>query len=287
MTSKIDLHIHTTASDGRFSPEEIVEKAARLGLTIIAICDHDTVDGIAPALEAAKAFPQLRIMPGIEISTFAPGNEVHILGYFIDFNDPKLKTTLANSRNSRQERAKAMIAKLNKLNIHINWQQVQKIAGSGTLGRPHIAQAMLDKGYIKSFKEAFTKYIGLDGPAYVERHKITPAEAVAIIKEANGLPVLAHPFTTKQPEKMIAELQAVGLVGIEVYYNGYTKEERNTLARLASKHSLIATGGSDYHGLDDNAETMIGDANVPQESAQQLIAIAQESSLRLASLKYF
>jgi predicted metal-dependent phosphoesterase TrpH len=287
VTSKIDLHIHTTVSDGRFSPEEIVHKSARLGLTIIAICDHDTVDGIASALKAARAFPQLRIIPGVEISTFAPGNEVHVLGYFIDFNDPNLRTALANSRNSRRERAKAMITKLNELNIHINWQQVQKIAGSGTVGRPHIAQAMLDKGYIKSFKEAFTKYIGLGGPAYVERHKITPVEAVALIKEANGLPVLAHPFTIKQPEEMIAQLQAAGLVGIEVYYNDYTEDERNTLARLASKYNLITTGGSDYHGLDDNTETMLGNANVPQESAEQLIAMAQKSTLKLAGLKKF
>jgi len=287
VTSKIDLHIHTSISDGRFSPEEIVRKSARLGLTIIAICDHDSVDGIAPALEAARAFPQLRIVPGIEVSTFAPGNEVHVLGYFIDFNDPKLKTTLANSRNSRRERAKAMIAKLNDLNVHISWQQVQKIAGSGTIGRPHIAQAMLEKGYIKSFKEAFTKYIGLGGPAYVERHKITPVEAVALIKESNGLPVLAHPLTIKQPEEMIAELKEAGLVGIEVYYDDYNEDERNSLALLASKYNLITTGGSDYHGLDDSAETMLGNAHVPQESAEKLIAMAQENKLKLAGLKYF
>ncbi len=287
MTSKIDLHIHTSVSDGRFSPEEIVHKSARLGLTIIAICDHDSIDGIAPALEAARAFPELRIIPGVEISTFAPGNEVHVLGYFIDFNDPKLKTALASSRNFRRERAKAMIAKLNDLNVHISWQQVQKIAGSGTVGRPHIAQAMLEKGYIKSFKEAFTKYIGLGGPAYIERHKITPVEAVALIKGVNGLPVLAHPLTIKQPEEMIAKLQAAGLVGIEVYYDDYTEDERNSLARLASKYNLITTGGSDYHGLDDSAETMLGDANVPQESAEKLIAMAQENRFRLAGLKYF
>lgn len=285
MTSKIDLHIHTSISDGRFSPEEIVQKSARLGLTTIAICDHDTVDGIVPALEAARAFPQLRIIPGIEVSTFAPGNEVHVLGYFIDFNDPKLKTALANSRNSRRERAKAMIAKLNELNIHISWQQVQKIAGSGTVGRPHIAQAMLEKGYIKSFKEAFTKYIGLGGPAYVERYKITPVEAVALIKESNGLPVLAHPLTIKQPEEMIAELKEAGLVGIEVYYDDYTEDERNSLALLAIKYNLITTGGSDYHGLDDSTETMLGDAHVPQESAEKLIAMAQENKLKLAGLK--
>ena len=203
------------------------------------------------------------------------------VGYFIDFHDPKLKTTLANSYNSREERAKVIIAKLNNLNININWQQVKKIAGNGTVGRPHIAQAMLEKGYIKSFKEAFTKYIGLGGPAYVERHKTTPIEAVIMIKEANGLPVLAHPLTIKQPEEMIIELKAVGLVGIEVHYDSYTKDERNMLAQLARKYNLISTGGSDYHGLDDNAETMLGDAKVPKESIEQLIALAQDKKLKL------
>jgi len=282
--AKTDLHIHTNISDGRFSPQEIVEKAVRLGLGTIAICDHDNTDGIPPALAAASAFPQLKVIPGVEISTYAPGSEVHVLGYFMDFNNPRFRSTLADSRNSRLERAKEMIARLNKLNIDISWQQVRQFAGKSTIGRPHIAQVMLDNGYIKSFKEAFDKYIGLGGPAYVERHKITPPEAVALIKEANGLPVLAHPPTIEQPEKMIAELKAAGLVGIEVYYNGYTEDKRDTLALLADKYNLIATGGSDYHGLDDSAETMLGDAGVPPEAAERLIALAiqhEQKSVKL------
>ncbi len=284
MTATIDLHIHSTVSDGRFSPQEIVNKSARLGLSTIAICDHDSVDGIAPALEAAQTLPQLMVIPGVEISTFAPGNEVHILGYFIDYNNPKLKTTLADSRSSRRERAKAMIARLNELNIDIDWQQVQQIAGSSTIGRPHIARAMLDKGYIKSFKEAFDKYIGLGAPAYVERHKITPPQAVTLISEASGLPVLAHPLTVNEPEALIVELKAAGLVGIEVYYNDYSEDKRNMLARLADRYNLIATGGSDYHGLDDSTETMLGDANVPPESAGRLIALARQQDLESANL---
>jgi hypothetical protein len=135
----IDLHIHTSASDGKFSPKDIVYRSVELGLTVIAICDHDSVDGIMPALEAAGGFPQIRVIPGVELSTYAPGSEVHILGYFIDYTDPGLETSLASLRSSRRERAKRIIARLNDLNVHVSWQRVQEIAGSGSIGRPHIA----------------------------------------------------------------------------------------------------------------------------------------------------
>ncbi len=280
--SKIDLHIHTTASDGRLSPAEVVHKSAELGLTIIAIADHDTVDGIAPALTAVEAFPQLKVIPCIEISADVPHGEVHILGHFIDHTDPELRAALEKFRNSRRERAQGMIAKLRNLGIHIEWQRVQEIAGSGTIGRPHIAQAMLEKGYITSFKEAFTKYITRSGIAYVERKKMTPVEAVALILKAKGLPVLAHPLTINDPETLVAELKAAGLVGLEVYYNSYTADEINRLVNLANKYDLIASGGSDYHGLDASNETMIGGVDVPMESAEQLIALAEQRGLKLA-----
>ncbi len=283
MTSRIDLHIHTSASDGKFSPEDIVRRSAELGLTVIALCDHDSVDGITAALEAARGFPQIRVIPSVEISTYVPGSEAHLLGYFIDYTDPELKTTLASLRSSRRERAQKMIAKLGNFGVHIEWQRVQEIAGSGSIGRPHIAQAMLEKGYVTSFKEAFTKYIGFKGPAYVERQKITPAEAVALITRAGGLPVLAHPLTVNNPETMIAKLKTAGLVGLEVNYNSYTEDERASLAQLAKKYDLIATGGSDYHGLDDSVETMLGGTYVPEESAEQLIALAQSRVLKPAS----
>jgi len=279
---KVDLHIHSTASDGRLSPAEVVGKAAELGLTVMAITDHDTVDGIAPALAAANAFPQLKVIPGVEISTDFPGGEVHVLGYFLDYTDPELRSTLDRFRNSRQLRAQRMVAKLENLGVHIEWQRVQEIAGSGALGRPHVAQAMLEQGYINSFKEAFTGYIGRGGPAYVEREKITPVEAVALILRSKGLPVLAHPFTASDPEAMTTELKATGLVGLEVYYNGYSADKVNELLSMARRHNLIATGGSDYHGLDAATETMIGGAGVPVESARQLIALAERQALKNA-----
>ncbi len=284
MTAGIDLHIHTTASDGKFSPAEIVRKSVNLGLGVIAICDHDTVNGLEPALQEAASFPHLKIIPGIEVSTHAPGNEVHILGYFIDHTDAKLQDILASLRNSRRERARAMTSKLGGLGVNIDWRRVKQIAGSGSIGRPHIAQAMLEKGYIGSIKEAFTHYIEQGGPAYVERHKISPVEAVILIKKVGGLPVLAHPTTINEPEAMVGLLKKAGLVGLEVYYSDYSKDERQRLARMADKHGLIGTGGSDYHGLDDTAETLLGEADVPQKAADALFALAGQRALKPAGL---
>ena len=281
--SEVDLHIHSNASDGRFSPEEVVRKSAELGLTVIALADHDTVDGIVPALEAAKTFPQLRVIPCVEISTDVPTGEVHVLGYFIDYTDRELCDTLRRMRNSRIDRAKGMVDKLRNLGVHIDWSRVTEIAGSSSIGRPHIAQAMLEKGYITSIKEAFTRYIGWGGPAYVKREKLSPAEAVQLILRADGLPVLAHPLTINDPETMVTELKASGLVGIEVYYHDSTAEEINRLTSLANKYNLITTGGSDYHGLDDFTETMIGGTDVPLESAEQLIALAKKQTSRPVS----
>jgi hypothetical protein len=175
-----------------------------------------------------------------------------------------------------------MVNKLKNLGIHIDWQRVQEIAGGGSIGRPHIAQAMLEKGYITSVKEAFTKYINRDGPAYVEREKRTPAEVVELISQAKGLPVLAHPLTANDPETMVVRLKAAGLIGIEAYYNGYTKDEINRLVAMAERHNLIATGGSDFHGLDTGNETMIGGVDVPIESAERLIALAEQRAPKSA-----
>ena len=281
---KVDLHIHSSASDGRLSPQEIVYRAVELGITIIAIADHDTVAGIAPALAAAKVFPELKVIPAIEISTDVPGDEVHVLGYFIDYTNSHFISRLESMRRSRIERAQKMVAKLKGLGVNIEWERVQHFAGGSTIGRPHIAQAMLEKSYIGSISEAFAKYIGRNGPAYVEREKMTPAEAVKLLLDVNGLPVLAHPLTIRETEAMIMEMRAAGMVGIEVYYKDYGEEQRNSLRRLAQKHHLIATGGSDYHGLEDN-EIMIGDAGVPLVAAEQLLALAEHRALKSVNPK--
>ncbi len=282
--SKVDLHIHSNASDGRLSPVDIILHAAERGLSVIAITDHDSVEGIASAMVAAKAFPNLRVIPGIELSTDVPQGEIHVLGYFIDYTDHEFQVILEGLRNSRLKRAQGMVAKLKNLGVHLDWERVQEIAGTGSIGRPHIAQAMLEKGYISSIKEAFDKYISRNGPAYVEREKMTAVEAVELILKFNGLPVLAHPFTASNPETMIIELKEAGLIGIETYYNDYTTDEINELISFADRYGLIATGGSDYHGLETANETMIGGVDVPMESAERLIALAKQCALKLASL---
>ena len=279
---KVDLHIHSTTSDGRFSPEEIVRKAAGVGLSVIALADHDSVDGIAPALETAKAFPGLRVIPCVEISTDTANGEVHVLGYFIDYTNQELKVALEKFRSSRRRRAQGIIAKLAGLGIHIDWQRVQELATGSSIGRPHIAQAMLEKGYITSLPEAFTRYLGQGGSAHVEREKMTPVEAVELIARADGLPVLAHPFTTSEPEAVVIELKAAGLVGIEAYFHGLTADKVKSLISLADRYNLIATGGTDYHGLDDS-EAMLGSVDVPLASAERLIALAKQRGLKLVS----
>jgi len=273
---KVDLHLHSYVSDGRFSPSEVIRKSAEEGLTLISLTDHDNVDGIAEALEEAANFPRLTVIPGVEISTDVPDGEVHMLGYFIDYHHHRLVAALNNLRESREERGQQMVAKLAELGFPIDWQRVTEIAGIGSIGRPHIAQALLEKGYISDFREAFDRFLAFGKPAYVRREKITPMEAVELILLAEGLPVLAHPLTIDDPESLVDELKDNGLAGIEVYYKDYTGTEIERLVRLAEKYNLIVTGGTDYHGLDENTETMIGCVPVPSEVIKQLIALTEE-----------
>jgi len=271
---KTDLHLHSTASDGRLSPQELVKSAASLGLAVIAITDHDSVSGVAPALMAAEEYPGLRVIPGVEVSTDVPHGEVHVLGYFIDHRDPELINVLERLRNSRVLRGRKMVAKLADLGVPVEWQRVQEIAGRGSVGRPHIAQALLESGHVSSLKEAFAKYIRRDGPAYVEREKMTPEQMVELIVKAGGLPVLAHPSDIADLEELITRLQKVGLVGIEAYYNGYPQKVVNYLASLASKYGLVASGGSDYHGLENLDEIPMGGVAIPWECIAKLFALA-------------
>jgi hypothetical protein len=281
MTGKIDLHVHTLASDGKYSPADLVGLASRKGLGLLGITDHDTVSGLPAAIEAAKAFPDLKIVPGVEISSHSPGSEVHVLGYFIDTMNGELLEQLVALGDSRQARAKAMVDRLRELGLDITLARVQEIAGDGSIGRPHIAEALMEKGYVSSFQEVFTKYIGQGGPAYVDRIKLTPGEAVELIIRSGGLPVLAHPSYINDLETVVSGLAGKGLAGLEVHYKDYTDQTRRDMSVLASKYKLIATGGSDFHGIDESMEVMLGGAHVPRDCGENLIRIALERGIKL------
>jgi hypothetical protein len=275
---KIDLHLHTTASDGRLSPAELVRLSAERGLSIIAITDHDSTEGVDEALETAANMPDMMVVPGVEISTDVPGGEVHIVGLFIDYQSPKLQKTLARMRNGRELRAKKMVERLAKLDIHIKWDRVSELAGEGSVGRPHVAQAMLEQGYISTIEDAFEKYIGRSGPAYAEREKLTPREAVELVTGVDGLAVLAHPGSIGDLslEELLEDLKQAGLVGIEVYYADYPPEKMKALDIVANAHGLVSSGGSDYHGFAGEAGVELGAVPVPYKAAEELMTIHQE-----------
>jgi len=273
---RADLHLHTTASDGRLTPNELVRQAAELKLDVIAITDHDSVEGIQPALEEAKNYPRLTVIPGVEINTDVPKGEVHILGYFINYRDPEFNRALEELRNSRYERGRKMVARLCEMNIKVNWDRVVELAGNGSVGRPHVAQAMLEQGFVSSFKEAFDNYIGRNCPAYVERKKLTPAEAVKLVLDAEGFPFLAHPADIESLEQFVLKLKKAGIVGIEIYYNGYNSGTIAQLEKLAKRHDLISSGGSDFHGIDDSIGASMGSVDVPRDSVEKLIHLSKQ-----------
>jgi predicted metal-dependent phosphoesterase TrpH len=275
--SSVDLHVHSNVSDGKLTPAELVRKAAGLGLKVLSLTDHDAVDGIAPALEVAADFPGFLMIPGVEISTDLPAGEAHILGYYIDYADREFGEALERFRNSRLTRAQHMIERLAGLGVFVDWGRVQEIAGEGSIGRPHIARAMLEKGYVETFEEAFEKYLGRSGPAYVERDKMTPEEAVELVLQIRGLPVLAHPFTVPDSDDMTARLKKAGLIGIEAYYKDNTPEQTQNTLDLAEKYNLIATGGSDYHS-DDDGGVGLGGVEVPIEAVDKLRKLASKGA---------
>ena len=279
MAATIDLHLHTLASDGRLTSTELIQMVVKNGLKTISVTDHDSTEGLAEAYEAAKEFPGLRIIPGIEMSADIPGDEVHVLGYFLDYHDEEFQAQLTEFRMGRVGRAQVMVEKLDALGKPVEWERVMHFAGDGTVGRPHIALAMVEAGYFKEPKEAFEEYLGNDGLAYYDRPKLAPAAGVEMIKKVGGVPVLAHPTFMNDMEAGIANLKKVGLMGMEVYYAQYDDDTVRHLARLAKEYDLIPCGGSDYHGMGNSGEPLPGTLGPPEET----IALLEEAAAKAKS----
>ncbi|MFP4418660.1 MAG: PHP domain-containing protein [Chitinivibrionales bacterium] len=241
----VDLHIHSTYSDGTCSIRELVEMAANRGLRAIAITDHDCVDGYPFAQELGET-AGLEVIPGVELSSEIDGIDIHILGYLVDYRDPALCNRLQEMKAARYVRAKRIVRNLNRQGIDLRFDTVLKIAGEGAIGRPHIAAAMLKEELVYSFREAFEKYIGYDSPAYVEKQTLRPREVFQLILNASGIPVLAHPGVTSVDER-IPEFVRNGLMGIEVYHSEHTPAAQRYYRDYCRKRGLVMTGGSDFH----------------------------------------
>jgi hypothetical protein len=249
--SGIDLHTHTNFSDGSFSPTALVELAHQKGLNILAITDHDTTDGLTEAMEAAQGLP-LELIPGIELSTEFQGRETHMLGYFIDFSDPRFQARLERLRATRLDRIQHILERLHSLKVEISLAEVEHVAGNGTIGRPHIAQILIEKGYVNGMKEAFERFLGIRGTAYVRRVVPEAAEIITWITDAGGLPILAHPYWEGlNADKTVVSCGTLvdqGLRGLEVFYGTFSARQISLNLHLARQFNLLTTGGSDFHG---------------------------------------
>jgi predicted metal-dependent phosphoesterase TrpH len=262
-----DLHLHTIFSDGAHTPSELINECEKTGLAAIAIVDHDTIEGIEPTIEIAKT-KNIEVLSGIELSAEYNGLEVHILGYLIDCKNPLLQEKLNNLRKIRIERVYKIIDKLKGIGISLEPRTVFDIAKSGTVGRLHIARALLKEGRVGSISEAFQKYIGDKCPAFVLGFRFSPKEAIRLIRDVGGIPVLAHPYSLNNND-LIIEFIKYELMGLEVYYPEHSQSMINLYLSLAEKYDLLVTGGSDSHGI-AKPEVRVGCIKIPYDLVERL-----------------
>ncbi|ABW67307.1 PHP domain-containing protein [Desulfosudis oleivorans] len=286
-TRRIDLHVHSTASDGTLTPLEIVKKSEQAGLAALSITDHDTVAGCRPVLEAALP-ASLKFLTGVEISAAYPAScslsgSLHVLGYDIDIHDTALNHGLERLQTARNQRTPKILEQLNRLGMDISMAETAAFAGGGQVGRAHIAQAMKARGVVRSIREAFDRYLGKNKPAYVDKERIPCDRAIALIRQAGGVAVLAHPFLVDTPddkalESLVSTLVDMGMQGIEALYPQHTKKQTAFYKDLARRYNLLITGGTDFHG-DLNSEVALGKATgnfyVDYELYEKLIAVTR------------
>ncbi len=261
---RVDLHMHSTASDGVYTPTEVVQIALTNQMDIIALTDHDNVNGLAEARQAAAE--KLEVLPGVELSTEEDQKDRHLLGYLFEPDNEPFLTMLVELRDARVSRADRIVQKLAALGVNVSLERVYALAGAGSVGRPHIARAMLEQGYVSSLQEAFDKYLEDGGPAFVPHYRLAPADAIQLLHQAGGIAVLAHPGRLDGDYHQILEsLVPVGLDGIEVYYPDHTPEIVRDLRQLAARHNLVMTVGSDFHRREGDGSARIGTVKVPPD----------------------
>lgn len=274
----IDLHMHSTFSDGSLTPSELVAMAVSRNLAAIALTDHDTTGGVPELLEAGQR-AGLRVIPGVEISVdFQPGT-MHVLGYFLQAGNGPLEDALSLIREGRTDRNGQILAKLRKFGVDLTMEEVSSYAGEDVVARPHIAQAMVAKGYVKNNQEAFDRYLAKGKPGYCDRYRLEPEQGISLIRGAGGVPVLAHPSTVeKKPAELralVEQLKAAGLQGIEASYSEHSPEQERRYQQLARSLDLVPTGGSDFHGANNpqiRMGTGFGSLHVSDEIADELFA---------------
>lgn len=263
----IDLHVHSNASDGNLSPKEVVNFAKSKGLRAIALTDHDTVDGLHDALEEGKDIG-LEVIPGLEISAQLSNGPMHLLGYYVRPSDKKLREILKKLQLMRMSRNQKILEKLNNYGVHLSESNLLAFSKEGQLGRPHFARAMVKEGYVSAMEEAFRRYLGKGAPAYVDKERLQPEEAILMITEAGGIPVLAHPYSLEIRDGLEFEAHLIkwidmGLMGIEGFYPDHDGRDGSLYRYLGGKYNLIITGGTDYHGdCKPNIEIGIGRGNL-------------------------
>ncbi|MBO8141602.1 MAG: PHP domain-containing protein [Firmicutes bacterium] len=281
MSMRIDLHVHSTASDGTLSPAEVVRDALDQGVSVLALTDHDSMDGVPEAVDAAARLG-VQLIPGVELNTDVDAGEVHILGYFIPLDSEWFQALLASRRRARVERGEKMVRRLRELGCDISFDAVKRLARGGAITRPHVARALVEAGYARSVEDAFARYLYTGGPAYVKRENFTPEEAVKAVLKAGGVPVLAHPGRLSD-EGIIPGLLAAGLQGLECYYPEHTPEQTDRFLALANEHDLVVTGGTDAHGPGSRHERRIGSVSAPADVVERLMERKARLALRRAT----
>ncbi|MGE3960407.1 MAG: PHP domain-containing protein [Dehalococcoidia bacterium] len=275
MSSEGDFHCHSDRSDGTRSPSELVAMAAAHGVRVFALTDHDTLDGLDEAATAVARHPGMTFVPGVELSCDVPGTEVHVLGLFVDATNVAFRAELDRMRAARVQRGERIVAALADLGAPVAWTRVREIAGEASIGRPHIARALIEAGHVGDVDEAFARYLGRNSPAYFERERLLPADAIALIHSADGFAVFAHPPFTEGYESVAEELASAGLDGMEVYYRHYEPAQVTSLRALADRLGLVASGGSDFHGLDREHEHEPGQFEMPRAAVARVLAAAR------------